>query len=226
MDIPNRPDFSEYVAHFTKSGAPDVDSANALGIPPRAFDRLVKMLGEGNIIASTMKHSRKAVALTECTWASFPDHAEHYSPYAIGFTKKHVYRAGGGPAFYMRPELFEKQLEFRDENHKDRHGFHSHVYAFITTFCPEYATDEQKQRYSKYADMDYSYEREWRVPHDFKFDYRRAAFIVVKTQDDVEELLCQTKLKIDRNKFLVMDMYRRIEELWPTHRLTEPQTGA
>lgn len=215
----NRPDFSDYLAHFTKSKAPDVDSAEELGIPDRAFDRLVKMLREGNILATSMRHSRRAVALTECTWGSFPDHADHYSPYAIGFTKKHVYRSGGGPAFYMRPDLFAKQMQFRHPDHDDWRGFHSHVYAFITPFCPEYASDGEKQRHSDYVGMDFSYEREWRVPHDFKFDYRRVAFVVVKSQDDVERLLAETELAIDRNKFLVMDMYRRIEELWPTHKV-------
>ena len=37
------------------------------------------------------------------------NHANNYSPYGIGFTKKYIYERGGNPVFYVRPEIFSKQ---------------------------------------------------------------------------------------------------------------------
>ena len=53
-----RPDFSEYVGHFTKDAVPivadDIDPANAAAVTQPAFDRLVNILRMGRILATAM----------------------------------------------------------------------------------------------------------------------------------------------------------------------------
>src|SRR5581483_7250810 len=110
-----RPDFSEYVVHFTKSarpfglaraGAPRVPGLTEIGALS-AYERLVAMLQQGVIRATNMPWTDKpCVCFTECVWGSLLDHALRYSHYGIGFHKKALFAAGGGPAIYMRQDLF------------------------------------------------------------------------------------------------------------------------
>jgi hypothetical protein len=65
--------------------------------------------------------------------------------------------------------------------------------------------------------IDYAHEREWRVPHDFKFKPQDVQFIILDTYEDMAKFPKELKDAIGREKFVLMDMYRKIEELWPTH---------
>lgn len=102
----NRPDFSDYVAHFTKDASPIIVSEAPPEIKGSAYERLIKILETKKIFATMMPHNnKKAVAFTECPFWSLIDHAKNYSPYGIGFTKAHLFAARGGPAIYLRPDL-------------------------------------------------------------------------------------------------------------------------
>ena len=91
--------------------------------------------------------------------------------------------------------------------------------AFTTPFWPEYTPTAIKSNFLDGKTINYAHEREWRVPHDFTFEYGQVAFVVVATYDDVAKFPKQLKDAIGRNKFLMMDVYRQIEELWPVHKL-------
>jgi hypothetical protein len=70
-----RPDFSEYVAHFTKDAPPicekDLDAPMAALTGATAFARLISILEHGTILATPMPWTkRRAMALTECPWGS------------------------------------------------------------------------------------------------------------------------------------------------------------
>ncbi|MBN2561534.1 MAG: terminase [Phycisphaerae bacterium] len=221
-----RPDFSNYVVHFTKDAAPfgandspdDVAIKNVTGLAT-AYDRLVKMLTDEKVIATPMPWTGKhAVALTECPWGSLVDHASRYSPYGIGFTKSHVFASGGGPAVYMRPDLFTKQMDYCHKSNPTWSGFHPHLYAFVTPFAPPYAPASYlSQHWKDKNPIDYTHDREWRVPHDFTFRLDQIGFVVVDTYEDMAKLPKPLKDAIGRDKFLIMDVYRQIENLWPTH---------
>ena len=65
--------------------------------------------------------------------------------------------------------------------------------------------------------VDYSHEREWRVPHDFTFKPDQVEFVVVQSYEHMASLPKEIKDAIGRDKFLMLDVYRQIERLWPTH---------
>jgi hypothetical protein len=65
--------------------------------------------------------------------------------------------------------------------------------------------------------VDYTHEREWRVPHDFTFDYNQVEFVILDTYNDMAQFPQEMKDAVGRDKFLLMQNYRTIERLWPTH---------
>jgi len=190
-----RPDHTRFVAHFTKGAD--------------AFDKLVSILNDQVINAGALPWTNlPAVCLTECPWWSLLDHASHYSPYGIGFTKAHVFSAGGGPALYVRPDHFNKQ------------NWDNDIKALTTPFWPIYRPDALKtDDFLDGKTIDYSHEREWRVPHKFLFDRKRVPFVILDTYDDMARFPGNLKDDIGRENFILMDMYRKIEQLWPTHQV-------
>jgi len=188
-----RPDQSAYLAHFTKG--------------EQAYENLVSILKDRTVWHGSLPWTgRKAVCFTECPWSSLLAHATRYSPYGVGFTKPHVFAAGGGPAYYVRADHFDKQHWEQD------------LYAFVTPFAPAYRPEHLKdQKYLKGKMVDYTHEREWRVPHEFKFEYPQVEFVILDTYEDMAKFPKELKDAIGRDRFIFMDMYRKIEELWPTH---------
>lgn len=188
-----RPDQSQYLAHFTKGD--------------QAYQNIISILQDGAIRAGSLPWTKKpAVCFTECPWSSLLAHADQYSPYAIGFAKPHVFASGGGPAYYVRADHFKKQT------------WTDHVYAFVTPFWPSYRMDSLKS--SDYLDgktIDFAHEREWRVPHDFRFTLEQVEFVILDTYEDMAKFPSALKDGIGRNKFILMDIYKSIEKLWPTH---------
>jgi Putative abortive phage resistance protein AbiGi, antitoxin len=186
---------SNFVAHFTK-GKADVP-----------FHNITKILNERKILAGTLPWTRNpAVCFTECPWSSLLGHAKNYSAYGIGFTKAHVFAAGGGPAFYVRADHWEKQ-QWAD-----------HVKTFVTPFWPNYRP--KKEGWKKPLggkSIDYSHEREWRVPHDFSFDLEDIQFVVLPNYNEMARFPAELKDSIGREKFILVDVYKHIESLWPTH---------
>lgn len=194
MHAPNRPDHTRFLAHFTRGAD--------------AYDKLVSILDSGVVKAGKLPWTdMPAVCLTECPWSSLLDHAERYSPYGIGFGKHHVFAAGGGPVYYVRADHFKKQG-----------GWDPQVFPFVTPFWPAYRPAHLKDgKYLGGKTVDYSHEREWRVPSDFTFDPSRVEFVILNTYEDMARFPGHLKDAVGREKFILMDMYRKIEELWPTH---------
>lgn len=204
-----RPDFSNYLAHFTtnRKACSQSQGNPTLGFQSlTALERLISILNGKKIIASTMPWIKAdAVCFTECPWSSLLQHTNQYSPYGIGFTKPHAYVAGGGPAIYIKEDLLKAQT------------WDLKVKPFLTPFIPPYGTQNHK-KYSKFPkSIDYTHEREWRVPHDFTFKVEDIQFIVVAKNADIVTVLEQVKWKIPEEKFLSIEMYNKIESLWPTH---------
>lgn len=205
-----RPDQSYYLAHFTKDGKnydfdnhpdnPTVDQMSAL-------ERLISILEQRKIMASNVPWTnRTAVCFTECPWGSLLRHAENYSPYGLGFSKRLVYSRHGNPVIYANPDLFHSQ------------GWSEKAYTYVTPFVPHYAPDNVKGRHPfRGKIVDYTHEREWRVPKDFGFQYSYIRFVVLKSVKDLERIPDDIVSEIGIDKFIFMDVYKKIEELWPTH---------
>jgi hypothetical protein len=213
-----RPDFSEYVVHFTKGGRPLGLGRGGPRVPGLAeiaelgaSQRLIQMLEAGTIRATNMPWTDKpCVCFTECVWGSLLDHAHRYSSYGIGFHKQTLFAAGGGPAIYFRQDLFRASL--------DHGGFPDEVWPFITPFVPEYASEEHRRtQWANRAPCDFTYEREWRVPHDFAFNLSDVAFLTVASYEDEARMPTALKDAIGRQNILLMDNYSRINQIWPWH---------
>ncbi|MBF0183546.1 MAG: terminase [Magnetococcales bacterium] len=215
-----RPDFSNLVAHFTK-GTPPLADIEARGtLLGTACEKLIAILDTGKITATKMPWTqRKAVCFTECPFWSLIAHSERYSPYGIGFTKPHLFAASGGPAIYLRWDLFEKQQCFQHRNNSSWTGFDSNLFSFVTPFSPSYAPETYKNDYfpTDGNPVDYTHEREWRVPSDFKFKLDQVQFVMLKSYEDMAAFPRYLKNGIGRDKFILLDVIKKTEGLWPTH---------
>ena len=204
-----RPDISDYLAHFTTDRPPcseDEDNPAKDFADQSAYDRLIAILQSKKIVASKMPWTgREACCFTECPWSSLLAHAERYSSYGIGFAKPRIFAAGGGPVYYVRADHWEKQ-QWDD------------LKTFVTPFWPHYRSHKFKDsKYLKGNTCDYTHEREWRIPHEFLFEYSQVEFVIVATYEDMAKFPQELKDGIGREKFLIMDQYRTIENLWPVH---------
>ena len=189
---------SDFVAHFTKDKG-DV----------KAFDNLVKILKSGRVNASSIPWVNKpAVCFTECPWSSLLKHVRKYSKYGVGFTKSHVFKAGGGPAYYVRSDHWKKQF------------WEDHIKTFVTPFWPKYRPRNHKYRNDRDLSgqtIDFTHEREWRVPHDFDFKLNEIKFVVLPDYIEMARFPKDLKDGIGREKFILFDVCQQIEKLWPTH---------
>ena len=140
-----------------------------------AQEKLISILESKVIKASSMPWTNaRAVCFTECPWSSLMAHTQQYSAYGIGFSKRIVYAKHGGPVYYMRPDHFNGGPVYymRPDHFKQQmknNAFDKYVLPFITPFSPAYRPKHMRGKY--FQTVDYSHEREWRVPHDFPFAY-------------------------------------------------------
>jgi hypothetical protein len=205
-----RPDFSDYVLHFTTERPPigiaEERNQGYKHLGPisklSAYDRLVSIISSKRIQATPMPWTNSlAVAFTECPWGSLLQHAEVYSPYGIGFKKETLYAANGGPAIYLRQELKTAQEKYVQRLDPKAQPFPREFYAVHNTLPALLCQEEEGMRV-----VDYTHEREWRVPNEC---------VVVNTYQDEAKFPREYKDAIGREKFLIMDNYRSIQELWP-----------
>jgi len=209
-----RPDFSDYVIHFTKDVAPhsarrEMVPGAAAGIAPlSALDRLVRIVEQRVIRAFPMPYTnRPAVCFTECVWASLLDHANHYSRYGIGFNKSFLFSRSGGPAFYVRQDIYRAQVAGS--------RWDDQVWPFLTPFVPGYASQEHIREFGPGGlSIDYTREREWRVPGELTFELGDIAFVIVAGEEGVNRVAAAGG-EILYGKILLMDNYSRIKEFWP-----------
>lgn len=206
----NRPDFSNYLIHFTKGVKPCVEKDNpatSFAKGKSARDRLVSILKQRTIKSSTLPWvKREAVCFTECIWGSLLAHAKKYSPYGIGFSKEHIFNHGGNPIFYVRPKLYENQKWNED------------VHIFTSPFLPEYSNEKMRSTPNARR-VDYTHEREWRIPNELQFEYSDIEFIILKSHKDLPFIPSTIRTLIGERKFIFMENYQMVEKIWPLHKV-------
>lgn len=205
-----RPDFSNYLIHFTKGKSPVSKEMDNLVGPIKgttAEERLLSILKSKTIYASQMPWVGKctAVCFTECVWSSLFAHTKNYSSFGIGFTKEFIFKQEGNPVFYVRPTLFKGQEWSKD------------IKGFTTPFAPKYGGENMDGRCKN--PIDYTHEREWRVLHNLKFEYSDIAFIVLPSSKYLPSIPSVVQKAVGTDNILFMNNYRKIEELWPTHHI-------
>ncbi len=208
--MPTRPDFSNYLIHFTKGTAPVGINSNPVLLQKgvTAQKRLKGILDSKTILSSNMPWTRQpAVCFTECVWSSLFAHTRRYSAFGIGFTKEFVFKQGGNPVFYVRPSLFKGQQ------------WGEKIKGFTTPFAPKYGDEAMDGRCKK--PIDFTHEREWRVLHDFTFEYTDIAFIILPSSKNIPIISPKIQRTIGGNNILFMSNYLKIEEFWPTHHIDD-----
>lgn len=208
-----RPDFSDYVAHFTKDEGVEED-LEISKLP--AIDRLKSILDDQHIRETAMPWTgARCASFTECPWGSLIAHADNFSPYAIGFHKDSLWGSGGGPAIYLRPNLYQAQMSYVETmtDGASSRGFARELWPFITPISrrPFQLIDGREIPTA----VDYSHEREWRVPGGFHFEYEEVAFLIVRVLDDLDSFPERAVKAIGTDRVLSMDNYRHIKEFWP-----------
>jgi hypothetical protein len=219
-----RPDFSMYVVHFTKDAAPisatkSPDDTKDIA-PLTARERLLRILEGRRMRATRMPWTNKpAVCFTECTWTSLFAHAQRYSRYGIGVRKEFLFSEGGGPAIYMPPALLERQKSHVGPGNEP---FDEQLYSFLTPFAPPYMPKAYEEKFwPRKKKIDFSHEREWRVPHDLTFDLSEVSFVIVDSYEDMAKAPTDLKDAIGRENWLIMSNWQRVEELWPVHQVPD-----
>lgn len=152
-----------------------------------------------------------------CFWPSILQHAREYSAFGIGLSKEYVFNQGGSPAIYLPPHLFQAQSEHTGQ---DNYPFAREVWAMCTPFAPEYASEDylEASNWTR-GRLDFSHEREWRIPRHLTFSNDDVEFLIVANHTDIEAAPVGVRNAIPENKWIVMSNYEMIEAIWPQHLL-------
>ena len=208
------PDYSNELVHLTKSigSYPGCGFACGFNPPDNACDRLIQILNEHTIRASRtpqVQHIRPfpiSVCFSECIQASIHIHAARYSPYGLVFEKPYVFNNGGGPVWYISVDIMNyltrapQQRQRWEADPEDQRPYIPQNYAaFFAPIAPEGTV----VRMGNNRHFDWSFEREWRIPHDFNFDLHYIERLYVQTDEERQEFYERFDIPIDRIVVLV-----------------------
>lgn len=166
--IQYRTDLSGYVYHLTKA---EISKGKEI---LSALDRLLKIISERKINGSTTESgfitgNRKAVCFQDAPISGIVQNVLHedsyrkelggkirYTNFGLAFPKPYIFRNGGRPVFYEDKEIAKKILP-RDEWWR----------------IVDYNLTDGKNI------VDWTHEREWRMPtNEFNFDLSKATILV------------------------------------------------
>ncbi|MBF4467865.1 MAG: hypothetical protein ISP01_00525 [Methanobrevibacter arboriphilus] len=130
------------------------------------YETLKKILREKKLKANVTGYynhlkSTESVCFTDLSVRGLGRHAQNYSPYGIAFMKRLIYESDGGPALYIRENLLREREDCGNINH--------------------FVNKVNIQR-----NFDFHHEREWRIPHDFEFDYEEISIVYAPTKHHKE----------------------------------------
>lgn len=169
-----------------------------------AIERLINILESKTIYASPMSFlpgNREAVCFTECIWDALIDQAERYSPYGVVFSKRLIFKKGGGPALYIRGDI-QKLIE---------QNIPIEIVPFLAPFDPDGVMNPPIK-------LDWLHEREWRLPTSLTFEYSDVEYVLVGSiQDSIQVVQRIGAQHVPEDKFIPMDVHRTIRKAWSEH---------
>lgn len=195
--ISRRSDMTGTVTHLTKEAKIDGKDLSALEV-------LVKILKDKKLKGSTTESgfivgSRRAVCFQETPLYSLSENIIYeeeleeksknpkvrYRPFGLSFDKQYIYEKGGRPVIY-------------DKTREAKEYLPSNQYWRIV---PYDLSDDDKI-------IDWTHEREWRVPDNVKFTLNMIS-VIVESYDDYKELkqMCKEEnIKLDDvSSIIVLD---------------------
>ena len=158
------------------------------------------MLKTRTIYASPMPlmGDASAVCFTECVWDALVAHGDRYSSYGVVFSKSTIFRAGGGPALYIRGDILQSEIDKLPQSLK----------AFVVPFDPDGLVQEG-------VIQDWIHEREWRLPSTMTFGYADVRYVLVESLVDADKIMQKVgTMNLPAKKFIPMEVYRTIRDEW------------
>lgn len=67
--------------------------------------------------------------------------------------------------------------------------------------------------------IDFTYEREWRLPASMDFELTDIAFVFVPTHTHIAAMPPRAVAALGVDKWITVSSYHKIEELWPQHNI-------
>lgn len=203
-DTKRTADYSPYLVHFTKdrrfTAAHLIEQGDPLHshLSASAIDKLRSILTTRTIYASPMPYlpnSPRAVSFTECIWPALVDLADQYSSYGLVFSKRVVFRAGGGPALYVRGDTLRALGP----------SIPPSIEPLIAPFDPEAVLVAGNV-------LDWLHEREWRLPGNLKFQDGDIEYLIVESIEDAQRIVEEFgTVRVPRGKIITMQVYRTIK---------------
>jgi len=206
-DITRTPDYSPLVVHFTRDKKFATHGLIEENHPVfkfkdfSAIDRILNILRSRTIYATPMPFLPKnasAVCFTECIWDALTRLSMRYSSYGIVFSKRLIFKSGGGPAIYMRGDILQKLWNSLPEC----------IEPFVAPFDPEAVI-------KKGVPLDFLTEREWRLPKDLTFEYSDVEYIIVRTIEDARNIVHQIgAVNLPEDQVIPIEVYETIMKAW------------
>lgn len=172
--IASRSDITGMVTHLTKPSC-DAKNLRKEKINQLATENLIKILKDGVIKGSTTQSgfiigSTPAVCFQDAPFYGLIQNIEHeyqrqnknsterkrYCGVGLAFSKREVFQKGGRPVFYEETEIAKKLL-------------HKSEYWRIVNFSIPSNSENM---------IDWTHEREWRLPNDMKFEVNLAHVVL------------------------------------------------
>ena len=182
-------DYSPLLVHFTRDRK--LTTANLIAdtdplfpfLNSSGFEKLQNILRTSTIYGSPMPflfENPRAVCFTEGIWEALVDLSDRYSPYGLVFSKRLIFRKGGGPALYVRGDMLKSSMG----------SLPRELGPMIAPFDPEGVL-------VKGTTLDWLHEREWRLPEQLEFQDGDLEYLIVDSIVDAETLVDEFGTVID-----------------------------
>ena len=125
-------------------------------------------------------------------------HGDRYSSYGVVFSKSTVFQSGGGPAIYVRGDIWQTEIQNIPQALKP----------FVVPFDPDGLI-------LKHVIQDWTHEREWRLPDTMTFEYSDIKYVLVESIEDAGKIMQMVGTNsLPPDRFIPMEVYRTIKEAW------------
>jgi hypothetical protein len=172
---------------------------------------LINILDERTIRASRtpqVQHvhpSPVSVCFSECIPRSIRLHAHRYSSYGLVFLKPYIFNNGGGPVWYINVNELnyltrapQQRDRWENDDEQNRPYIPNQFVPFFVPLAPE-GTDVVM---GNGRHINWSIEREWRIPGNLNFEFDHIIRIYVEHDYEREEFSVRFDIPIERIEVL------------------------
>ena len=210
FDIYKSVDYSPFLIHLTRDtgdGEGTITGESVMSPSHGLFafrkssakEKLLSILKSKSIRSSPLPdlpNKPEAACFSETVWGSIRNLTGNFSSYGIGFNKKVIFEKGGGPVLYARGDIIQALSP----------SIPPKLEPFVKPFDPLGEWLEESN---------FLYEREWRVPGTFGFEFSDIQFILVDSHSDASGIIRKFgPNNIPEDRVIVMESHRRVMDTW------------